>query len=97
MISIEHNTGPMLSSPRCGAKTRSGSPCNAPAVRGKKRCRMHGGAPGSGAPRGNQNGLKHGRFTRQALVERRQLRDLLRQSRALIRQMMSPLSAEPKT
>ena len=97
MISIEHNTGPMLSSPRCGAKTRSGSPCNAPAVRGKKRCRMHGGAPGSGAPRGNQNALKHGRFTRQALVERRQLRDLLRQSRALIRQMMSPLSAEPKT
>jgi hypothetical protein len=97
MISIEHNTGPMLLSPRCGAKTRSGSPCNAPAVRGKKRCRMHGGAPGSGAPRGNQNALKHGRFTRQALDERRQLRDLLRQSRALIRQMMSPLRAEPET
>jgi hypothetical protein len=54
------NIGPMLSSPRCGAKTRLGKPCNSPAVRGKKRCRMHGGAPGSRAPPGNQNALKHG-------------------------------------
>jgi hypothetical protein len=43
------NTGPMLSSLRCGAKTRSGKPCRSPAVAGKRRCRMHGGAPGSGA------------------------------------------------
>ncbi len=28
---------------RCGAKTRAGAPCKAPAVPGKKRCRMHGG------------------------------------------------------
>ena len=42
------NTGPMLVSPRCGAKTRSGNACRSPAVRGKKRCRMHGGALGSG-------------------------------------------------
>jgi uncharacterized protein YjcR len=55
-----------------------------PAVSGKKRCRMHGGAPGSGAPRGNKNALKHGRFTREAIEERRQLRALLRESRALI-------------
>ena len=38
--------------PRCGARTRAGTPCKAPAVRGRKRCRMHGGARGSGAPRG---------------------------------------------
>jgi uncharacterized protein YjcR len=55
-----------------------------PAVSGKKRCRMHGGAPGSGAPRGNKNALKHGRFTREAIEERRQLRALLRESRVLI-------------
>jgi hypothetical protein len=35
---------------------------------------MHGGAPGSGAPKGNQNALKHGRFTRGALERRRHLR-----------------------
>jgi hypothetical protein len=79
------NIGPMLSSPRCGAKTRLGKPCNSPAVRGKKRCRMHGGAPGSGAPPGNQNALKHGLHTREAVEERRQLQALLRQSRELLK------------
>jgi hypothetical protein len=29
--------------PRCGARTRAGCPCRAPALRGKLRCRMHGG------------------------------------------------------
>jgi hypothetical protein len=81
------NTGPMLSSHRCGAKTRSGKPCMSPAVSGKKRCRMHGGAPGSGAPRGNKNALKHGQHTRKAIRERQQLRILLRQSRVLIKEV----------
>ena len=60
------NTGPMMSRPRCGARTRSEKPCRSPAVRGKRRCRMHGGAPGSGAPRGNKNALKHGRVYTQS-------------------------------
>ena len=64
-------TGPMMTSPRCGAKTRTGSPCRSPAVHGKQRCRMHGGAHGSGAPQGNQNALKHGRYTREAIAERK--------------------------
>jgi hypothetical protein len=46
---------------------------------------MHGGAPGSGAPPGNQNALKHGLYTREAVEERRQLQALLRQSRELIK------------
>jgi hypothetical protein len=78
------NTGPMLSSQRCGARTRSGKPCRSPAVDGKKRCRMHGGARGSGAPHGNKNALKHGLYTREAIAERRQLRELMRQSRKLL-------------
>jgi uncharacterized protein YjcR len=45
---------------------------------------MHGGAAGSGAPRGNKNALKHGRYTRDAIEERRRLQALLRQSRSLI-------------
>jgi len=48
---------------------------------------MHGGAPGSGAPRGNKNALKHGRYTREVIEERRQLRALLRQSLMLIQKM----------
>jgi hypothetical protein len=78
------NTGPMLASRRCGAKTRSGKTCMSPAVSAKRRCRMHGGAAGSGAPRGNKNALKHGRFTREAYAERRLVRSLLQESRALI-------------
>jgi hypothetical protein len=78
------NTGPMLSSQRCGARTRSGKPCRSPAVAGKKRCRMHGGAWGSGAPRGNKNALKHGLYTREAIAQRRHLQELMRQSRKLL-------------
>jgi len=77
------NTTAMRLSPRCGAKTRAGRPCVAPAVRGKKRCRMHGGAPGSGAPAGNRNALKEGLFTGFAMEERRQANALLREARRL--------------
>ena len=63
------NTDPMLSSLRCGAKTRSGKPCGSPAVSGRKRCRMRGGAPGSGAPRGNKKCVKHGLYTREAIQD----------------------------
>jgi glucans biosynthesis protein len=48
---------------------------------------MHGGAVGSGAPRGNKNALKHGRYTREAIDERQLLRTLLQQSRSLIQQI----------
>jgi uncharacterized protein YjcR len=78
------NTGPMLASQRCGAKTRKGGSCKAPTVNGKKRCRMHGGAPGSGAPKENKNALKHGLFTKEAIEERKRLRTLLRESRKLL-------------
>jgi uncharacterized protein YjcR len=56
-------------------------PCQAPAVHGKKRCRMHGGAVGSGAPIGNQNARKHGNYSREALATRQRLRQLLSRSR----------------
>jgi hypothetical protein len=46
------NTAAMHASRRCGARTRAGHACMSPAVGGMNRCRMHGGAPGSGAPLG---------------------------------------------
>jgi hypothetical protein len=88
----KRNTGPMLLSLRCGAKTRSGRPCRSPSVHGKKRCRMHGGAAGSGAPRGNKNALKHGRYTREAIAERGRTRELVQQSRRLLLQIKQTLS-----
>jgi hypothetical protein len=73
----------MLASPRCGAKTRASGACRSPAVRGKKRCRMHGGAQGSGAPRANQNARKHG----DEIAERRQIQALLGEARKLLEAM----------
>ena len=61
------NFGPDWPGLRCGAHSRrSGKPCKNPAVTGKKRCRIHGGAKGSGAPRGQRNGAwKHGSYSQQ--------------------------------
>jgi hypothetical protein len=57
---------------QCGAKTRSGEPCRRSPAPGKARCRLHGGAPGSGAPAGERNGAwKGGRFSRVATPEQR--------------------------
>jgi hypothetical protein len=74
---------PLRQAPRCGARTRSGKPCQSPVVNGKKRCRMHGGAKGSGAPSGERNGnYRHGRFTSEAIRERRMLREWIKTARS---------------
>jgi glucans biosynthesis protein len=81
------NTGPMRLSPRCGARTRSGLSCQAPAVQGKRRCRMHGGSAGSGAPHGNQNALKAGTHTRDMMEQRRAVSALLQRSRQMLNEL----------
>jgi hypothetical protein len=43
------------------------------------------GAPGSDAPKQNQNALKHGVFAKQAIEERKQVQALLQQSRQLLK------------
>jgi uncharacterized protein YjcR len=48
---------------------------------------MHGGAPGSGAPRGNTNALKHGAFTGKAIERRRQIRELILGSHELLKKL----------
>lgn len=47
----------------CGAKTRSGKPCQNKPIAGKKRCRLHGGLS-PGAPKGNKNRQTHGIYSR---------------------------------
>ena len=81
------NIGPMRQSLRCRAKTRKGTPCAAPAVSGKSRCRMHGGAAGSGAPAGNQNALKLGLYTAEEQALKRHISQLIRDSRKIIEQI----------
>lgn len=78
---------PMHLSPRCGARTRNGRPCQAPAMADNRRCRMHGGAS-PGAPTGQRNGnYRHGRYTAEALAERRRLAELLRLCRTGMAEM----------
>lgn len=60
--------------PRCLARTRSGTACQLPAMKGKRRCRLHGGL-NPGAPKGNRNAWKHGRRSKA-------FRDALAQLRA---------------
>ncbi|MGE5269140.1 MAG: HGGxSTG domain-containing protein [Thiohalocapsa sp.] len=71
----------MHRSRRCHARTRSGRPCRSPAM-ANGRCRMHGGLS-PGAPRGNRNALKHGRYAAEAMARRRQLSKLIRSMKTL--------------
>jgi uncharacterized protein YjcR len=48
---------------------------------------MHGGAPKSGAPRGNQNARQHGLFTKIAIAERKQIQAMLTDARKLLQEM----------
>ena len=61
----------------CGARTRAGAPCRGPALRGKARCRMHGGAAGSGAQAGNCNARRHGYWSAALAAERRRVAALI--------------------
>ncbi|MDI1265379.1 MAG: HGGxSTG domain-containing protein [bacterium] len=75
----------MLANPRCGAKTRSGKACRAPAVNGEIRCRMHGGP--NGAPGENRNARKHRMFTLEAIAERKRMQALPREALRVLGEM----------
>lgn len=71
--------------PRCQAHCRrSKKPCEAPAIRGRRACWLHGGK--GGAPKGERNGAwRHGRATQEATAERRQAQQLIREFGLLVR------------
>jgi uncharacterized protein YjcR len=48
------------------------------------RCRTHGGT-NSGAPKGNKHAFKHGRYSAEAIADRREVAALIRALRALAR------------
>lgn len=81
------HTQAMLQSPRCGARTRKGISCRAPAVYGRKRCRLHGGADGSGAPKGNKNAIKSGYYTTEEKMERRNMHKILKEMRETLKEI----------
>lgn len=68
---------------KCGAKTRSGTPCQSPAM-ANGRCRLHGGKS-TGPPKGNQNAYKHGFYTKRAIEFRRKTKALLKETNELLK------------
>ena len=66
---------------RCADAEEEESLCRSPAMP-NGRCRMHGGLS-PGAPKGNRNAFRHGRYTAESLARRRELAALLRTMRAL--------------
>src|SRR3954454_5045294 len=70
---------------RCRARTRSGKPCQSPAM-ANGRCRMHGG-PSPGAAKRNRNAFKHGRYTAEAAARRRNILALIRAARSIATEM----------
>jgi hypothetical protein len=74
---------PMHLSRRCGARTRRGRRCQSPAMP-NGRCRLHGGKS-PGAPKGNTNAFKHGRYSAETIEARRKIAALLRTMRTVVR------------
>jgi hypothetical protein len=73
--------------PRCGAKTRAGTPCRSAAMP-NGRCRMHGGPStgpkteaGIAAIRASRT--KHGRYSQASIAERREVRSAIRALREM--------------
>jgi hypothetical protein len=82
---IERRLDNLAKAPRCGAKTRAGGICKQAAIKGRPRCRMHGGARGSGGPPGERNGnFRHGYFTAKSVAERKAVREVVRQTRRIL-------------
>jgi hypothetical protein len=74
--------------PRCGARTRSGTPCGGAAM-ANGRCRMHGGpSTGPRTPEGlersRQANWKHGRKSAEAIARRKEAAAIRREIRRLI-------------
>lgn len=63
--------------------TSKGTACQSPAIRNRKKCRMHGGK-GSGAPRGSQNAFKHGLFISETIESRKMISKIIKENKRLL-------------
>jgi hypothetical protein len=82
-------TGDPSTAPRCGAKTRRGIECRAPAMH-NGRCRMHGGpSTGPRTPEGlarsRRARWKHGLYSAEAKAEARVFRQRMREAEDILK------------
>ena len=78
LAGMQWRLGPDWPGRRCLAKTRSGGQCQCPAMKGKDRCRIHGGLSTGprttdGKEKVRQAVLKHGYYTKVAIENRRRI------------------------
>ena len=71
---------------KCFARTRRGTLCQTPRVTGRKRCRMHGGTS-DGAPKGNKNAFKHGKYSGAVIANRKETVRLIKDYKELIKEL----------
>ena len=91
LLRNDNPQGNPMNAPRCGAKTRKGTPCKAPAM-SNGRCRMHGGkSTGPRTPEGLERSrkanFKHGFYSAESITNRKILRQLLRNCRETLAQV----------
>jgi hypothetical protein len=83
-----NQSGDFSKAARCGAKTRRGTWCQCPAMK-NGRCRLHGGLStgpktAEGIERIRRAVTKHGNYTKRAMTERAEYRELLRACREML-------------
>ena len=91
-IGVEWRFGADWPGQRCGAKTRRGTACQRPGNKRNGRCRLHGGASTGartedGRARISAANLRHGKFIKDKLEERRENAAKGREIRKELRQM----------
>jgi glucans biosynthesis protein len=84
-------SGDWSKAPRCGALTRRQTACQCPAMRNRRRCRLHGGKSAgprtaAGLERSRRARWKHGAYSREA-------RETLAESRGLWRNLLATLGS----
>ena len=80
-----------MNATRCGAMTRKGKSCRAPAM-ANGRCRMHGGKSTGprtteGLERSRKANWKHGYYSSESIAARRYMSQLLHESRGTLEQV----------
>jgi hypothetical protein len=82
--------------PKCRAKSKTtGIRCGNGAMRGKRVCWIHGGRS-PGAPKGNRNAIKHGRYTSRKIIERKATRLKMKRLKASISAISKLLKQSPE-
>jgi hypothetical protein len=85
--------GDLRNVPRCGAKTRRNTSCQGPAM-ANGRCRLHGGLSTgprtrAGIERIRRANTRHGFYSQAARAERLRSRELIKQARVTLDELMS--------